>query len=306
MNYIPGVSASNCCSVIVVTKMRLSVVVPMFNEQQTIGPCLDALLSQSAAIHEVIVVDNGSSDGSADVVRALCEINPVIRLVHESTQGLVAARNHGFRCATGELVARIDADTRVGPRWATAIVDFFEQHGDRVAGTGLCSLYDAPVQDRYRRAHEAMTATMRSNPSELQEHNRLFGSNMAIPTKRWKQIKEMTLTRDDVFEDLDLTLCLHKIGVTTALIPGADATISGRRYLTSPVSHVRYNLCDQRTYKLHGMARERRAAVVRMLTVSLPFYFAMYLPFRAYEPTQQRFTVRAFFGRDRLQTRAHS
>jgi GT2 family glycosyltransferase len=289
-----------------VKKLRLSVVVPMFNEQRAIGPCLDALLPQLTAIHEVIVVDNGSTDGSADVVKAIRETHPAIRLVHEPTQGLVAARNQGFRCATGDILARIDADTQVGPGWATSIVDFFEQHGDRVAGTGLCSLYDAPFQDRYRRAHEEMTAVMRSHPSEIRAHGRLFGSNMAIPTKRWNQIKEMTSTRDDVFEDLDLTLCLQKVGVTTALIPGADATISGRRYLSSPVSHVRYNLCDQRTYKLHGMARERRAAVVKMLTVSLPFYFAMYLPFRAYEPAQQRFTIRAFFGRDRIQTRAHS
>lgn len=277
----------------------------MFNEQQAIGPCLGALLPELTAIYEVIVVDNNSSDGSADVVKALCEQHPAIRLVHESTQGLVAARDRGFRSATGDLLARIDADTQVRPGWASAIVEVFEQHGDHVAGTGLCPLYDAPFQDRYRRAHKEMTAFMRSNQSDLRVHNRLFGSNMAIPASRWNQIKEMTSTRDDVFKDLDLTLCLHKLGVTTALIPGADARISGRRYLSGPVSHVCYNLCDQRTYRLHGLTQERRRAVVRMLVVSLPFYFAMYLPFRAYDPELQRFTVRAYFRRDRLHTRAN-
>lgn len=237
--------------------MRLSVVVPMFNEQQAIGPCLGALLPELTAIYEVIVVDNNSSDGSADVVKALCEQHPAIRLVHESTQGLVAARDRGFRSATGDLLARIDADTQVRPGWASAIVEVFEQHGDHVAGTGLCPLYDAPFQDRYRRAHKEMTAFMRSNQSDLR-------------------------------------------------IPGADARISGRRYLSGPVSHVCYNLCDQRTYRLHGLTQERRRAVVRMLVVSLPFYFAMYLPFRAYDPELQRFTVRAFFRRDRLHTRANS
>jgi glycosyltransferase involved in cell wall biosynthesis len=51
-------------------KLRVSVVVPAYNEEQTIGPCLDAILCQTVAADEIIVVDNDSTDGTAAVLRA--------------------------------------------------------------------------------------------------------------------------------------------------------------------------------------------------------------------------------------------
>jgi glycosyltransferase involved in cell wall biosynthesis len=285
---------------------KLSVIVPVYNEAECIRDCLSRLGNQMDSIHEVIVVDNNSTDGTHAIVDEFVSANPKFSVATEENQGLIFARNTGLDRATGDVLARIDADTRVGPTWATAVVDFFERHGEIYSGaTGLCTLYDAPFQERFVRSHQELTIRMQTS-SEPMEQSRLFGSNMAISAPVWRQIRDATSRRPDVFEDLDIALCLEESGAKMALIPGADATISGRRFLTGPIAQIRYELCDQRTYRVHGMRRRQRTAILSMLVGRLPFYAAMYIPFRMYDPEAGNFSVSNLFRRRSANVRAHA
>lgn len=286
---------------------RLSVIVPAYNEAGVIRACLERLTDEIESIHEVLVVDNNSTDLTRSIVDEFVSANDKFSVINEQQQGLIYARDAGLNSATGDILARIDADTRVGSGWAAAVVEFFTAHGEDFAGgTGLCSFYDAPFQEKYRLRHREVTERMRTESSEPMEYDRMFGSNMVITAAAWRTIRDATSEREDVFEDLDIALCLNAVGAKTALIPGADATISGRRFLTGPISQFRYYLCDQRTYKLHGMREQRRSAIVKMFVVSLPFYFVMYVPFRAFDPVTQSYSVKGFFRRDRSTVRAHA
>lgn len=286
---------------------RLSVIVPAYNESEVIRDCLARLLGEIDSIHEVLVVDNNSSDDTRSIVDEFAAVNPKFSVIFEKEQGLIPARDTGFDSATGEILARIDADTRVGEGWADAVAAFFAAHGDDFeGGSGLCSFYDAPFQERFRRRHDELTAQMLARPEVPREHNRLFGSNMAITAKAWGSIRTATSRRDDVFEDLDIALCLRSLGARVGLIPGADVTISGRRFRTGPISQIRYCLCDQRTYKIHGRASERRGAILTMILVTLPFYSVMYLPFRLYDPDTGTFSISALWRKNRAGVRAHA
>ena len=272
----------------------LSVIVPAHDEQSTIRGCLDCLLEQADDIDEILVVDNDSTDDTAAIVRVLSRSHPTVRLVTEPRRGLAHARTRGFDEARGDILARIDCDTRVGPGWASAITTLFADHGsDFAAGTGLCRCHDLPFQGRFVRMQEAMTRRVRDalRDGELDSActARLFGSNMMLSREAWRRVRDRQTGRTDVFEDLDLTLPLTRMGLRIALVPGAEATISGRRYLTSPISYVRYCLQDQRTYRAHGSSREAVLSVVTMVTVHLPFYLVMWIPFRLYDPTTRRF-----------------
>lgn len=119
---------------------------------------------------------------------------------------------------------------------------------------------------------------------------RLFGSNMAITKTAWEQARPFSCMRADVFEDLDLTLCLERNKARIGLIPGADATISGRRFLTSVRPYFRYCMRDQRTYKVHGFPDRRRKAIFQMLLIAMPFYLINWIPFRAYDPATEKFS----------------
>ena len=94
--------------------MRVSVVVPAYNAERTLGDCLRALRAQSfaAADLEIIVVDDGSRDGTA----SLAQRNGV-RVIRRENGGPAAARNTGWRAARGDWVAFTDADCVPSRTW---------------------------------------------------------------------------------------------------------------------------------------------------------------------------------------------
>ena len=98
----------------------ISVVIPAFNAAATIGDMLNALRRQSDPLSnlEIIVVDNGSTDGTVDIVQTHEEVT----LLHEDKRGPSAARNRGLRHARGDIVVHLDADTMPTRTWLRNIV----------------------------------------------------------------------------------------------------------------------------------------------------------------------------------------
>ena len=90
-----------------VEKSTVSVVIPAFNAADTIGRAIDSVLHQSVKATEIIVVDDGSSDNTAEVVRTY---DGLVKLIRQPNAKTAAARNHGIEVATGNFVAFLDAD----------------------------------------------------------------------------------------------------------------------------------------------------------------------------------------------------
>jgi glycosyltransferase involved in cell wall biosynthesis len=87
--------------------MRISTVIPAYNRADLIGETLRTVLSQSRPPAEVIVVDDGSTDGTADVVAGF---GPAVTLLRQANAGAGAARNAGFARATGDIIHFMDSD----------------------------------------------------------------------------------------------------------------------------------------------------------------------------------------------------
>ena len=85
----------------------VSVVIPVFNGERFLREAVESVLAQKYAPLEIIMVDDGSTDGTADVARSLPE---TVRYLHQSNQGPAAARNRGIEHAQGSLIAFADAD----------------------------------------------------------------------------------------------------------------------------------------------------------------------------------------------------
>ena len=91
------------------TEPRVSVVVPAYERADVVGRAIDSALAQTVADIEVVVVDDGSSDGTRDVVEGYDD-DRVRSLAHDTNRGVSAARNTGFDAATGDYVAFLDSD----------------------------------------------------------------------------------------------------------------------------------------------------------------------------------------------------
>jgi glycosyltransferase involved in cell wall biosynthesis len=103
--------------------MKVSVVIPAFNSEKTLGACLAALQNQTVPADsvEIIVIDDGSTDNTPKIAR---EHN--VRYVFQANRGPAAARNHGARLATGEFLLFTDADCEPLPDWIEQMIKPFD------------------------------------------------------------------------------------------------------------------------------------------------------------------------------------
>lgn len=257
----------------------LSVVVPVYNEGDDLAFCLESLLAQADDIHEIIVIDNNSTDGSLAVVRRYAKNWPIIKVLQEKAQGLVPTRNRGFLAAKGDITARIDADTRVSLGWALAIRRYFGDHPSAAALRGDSHYYDLPF-DRF---------TAKICSFILDDCNRavsgfasLYGSNMAIKTSVAKELAHDSCF-GNVNEDLDLTIHIVEQMYVIGYQPDMLAYVSGRRFKSSPVSFFHYCINWPRTYARHKLYGD----ALRAMLFTLLFCAGealIFLPARAYDP----------------------
>ena len=111
----------------------LSVIVPVFNVEAYLGECLDSLLSQGAVDLEVIVVDDGSTDGSPSIIAAYAARDPRVRPFRQENAGQGPARNLGVTHARGDFIAFADADDLVPDGAYGFILDALRRSGSDFA-----------------------------------------------------------------------------------------------------------------------------------------------------------------------------
>lgn len=94
-------------------EQRISVIIPIYNAEKYLSACMDSLLSQTYENLEIILVDDGSKDGSLTLCRAYEQKDSRVRVIHQENQGVSAARNAGLKMASGAYIAFVDADDYV-------------------------------------------------------------------------------------------------------------------------------------------------------------------------------------------------
>ena len=104
---------------------NISVIIPLYNKVSEIELTLRSVLSQSVPPREIIVVDDGSTDGSAEVVERLA--TPLVRLIRQQNCGVSAARNRAMREATGEWVALLDGDDMWCSDYLATVAEMIER-----------------------------------------------------------------------------------------------------------------------------------------------------------------------------------
>lgn len=206
--------------------MKISVVIPAFNEEKRIAACLKTVFNQTYPPFEVIVVDNNSTDATAQIAEHMGA-----KVIAEKRQGVTFARNAGFNAAQGEVIARTDADTVVGSEWLELINKHFERDPQLEAISG-------PAVFGVRVFSPILRLLVFEANKRIFGHYCLYGPNFAIKKSAWDRVKnEVCLDDERVHEDTDLSIHIGKEGKI-----GYDKNLkvrtSARRLRQSPSSQL--------------------------------------------------------------------
>lgn len=178
----------------------VSVVIPVLDDAGLLARCLDALNAGTRRPDEIVVVDNGSSDGSADVAR-----RRGARVVVEQRRGIAPASAAGFDAATGDLIARIDADCVPDRDWLRHVEARFASDPDLDALTGSADFIDANRATAWL-GRVAYLGWYFWAMGLLLGHPPFFGSNLAMRSRAWSRLRA-GIHRESatVHDDLDLS-----------------------------------------------------------------------------------------------------
>jgi GT2 family glycosyltransferase len=192
---------------------RVSVVVCSYNGSRTIRDCLEGLARLDYPDFEVIVVDDGSTDDTAEIARGYD-----VRLTRTENRGLSSARNTGLEAATGEIVAYLDDDAYPDPHWlhylAAALAG--TDHAG-VGGPNLPPPGDGPIADCVANAPGGPVHVLLSD----QEAEHIPGCNMAFRKARLEAIGGFDPQFRTAGDDVDVCWRLQERGWTIGFHPAA-------------------------------------------------------------------------------------
>lgn len=101
----------------------VSIIIPVFNVAELLGRCVDSVFAQTYQNLEIILINDGSTDSSGELCDIYAQRDPRVRVIHQTNQGLSAARNTGLAIASGEFVSFIDSDDVVAPTLIEHLLD---------------------------------------------------------------------------------------------------------------------------------------------------------------------------------------
>ena len=110
----------------------ISVIVPVYNVEEYLEECLDSIQHQTYTDIEVILVNDGSRDGSKEICERYCQQDPRFRLINQENQGQSVARNNGVAASTGEFITFVDSDDVVSAKYLENLYAYMTEEIDLI------------------------------------------------------------------------------------------------------------------------------------------------------------------------------
>ena len=196
---------------------KATVYIPAYNVAEFLPRCLEGVLEQTPPADEILVIDDGSRDASAEIAAKY----PGVTLIrHETNRGLAAARNTAMRAARNELVASLDADCVPAPDWLVQLANRLQDSSVVSVAGKLTEGVQDTLADRWRAVHMPQhwgDAEIR-NPRFLFGCNNLFRKSAVLATGGYDESMRTN------GEDVDLCRRLREKGWNFLYVPSARAT----------------------------------------------------------------------------------
>ena len=127
---------------------RATILIPVYNVEKYLDGCISSLKEQTEPFEnmEILLINDGSRDGSADICRRLADENENVCFYSKENEGLSKTRNFGLRRARGKYIFFLDSDDTLAPDTVKSVVDYFDTVYDEVdmVTYRICLLYTSP------------------------------------------------------------------------------------------------------------------------------------------------------------------
>ena len=192
---------------------KVSLYIPCYNARRYLKECLEGVLRQTCKIDEILVIDDGSTDGSLAIARNY----PVRVIRHNRNKGLAAVRNTAFKESRNDLVAALDADCLADPEWLEGLMRCFDNKDIVGAGGRLLEKNTAGLADKWRLAH------MKQDWGNDVVYDPLFlyGNNSVLRKSAVKKAGFYNERFKSNYEDIDLSSRIYACGSRMVYQPAA-------------------------------------------------------------------------------------
>lgn len=263
--------------------MKVSIVIPVYNEAEHLRACLEAISRQVVPADEVIVVDNNSTDSTI----LIAESFSFVTVLHERRQGVVYARDRGFNAATGDIIGRIDADTLISPDWIAMLRSLYNEDPDLAAVTGKVTFYGMALSGLL----DYVDLCIRRRMARLLGREvAMQGANMAVRRNAWQQVRRGVCRGANMHEDHDLAIHLNRDGYLVRFDERIVVAIDSRRLQSTWRDFCKYAWLSPHTYSRHHLKSQRHMYPIVALAVVC--YLPLKLLRRGFDVRTQRFSWR--------------
>ena len=267
--------------------LRISLIIPAYNEERYLSPCLEAIAAQIVKPYEVIVVDNNSSDSTSLVASKY----PFVKVIKELSQGVIHARSTGFDASSGDIIARIDADTLLPKDWIANLQSIFKEDSKLDALSGAVSYYDLPYP---KLASRIDLFFRQSIANRMGDEVFLYGANMAIRRKSWLKARPFLCNSGGLHEDFDLAIHAQETGAKVVFDSRLKASVSLRRLDVTWPHFLQYAMLNPKTYAVHGKTSQRNMYGALILVLS--FFWFIKLLHRSYDTKTLKYSWHKLFS----------
>ncbi len=205
-----------------------SIIIPHLNGRHHLPTCLTSLRQQTWADFEILLVDNGSTDGTQAYVR---EQFPEVTLLElGQNRGFTGACNAGWQAASGDIIILLNNDTEVAPNWLAEIVAAFRRRPDVGIVASKMLLFDK--RDHFHTAGDfyridgipGNRGVWQEDVGQYDVEEEVFGACGGSSAYRWQLLDEIGFLDDDFFfscEDVDISWRAHLAGWKVLYVPTA-------------------------------------------------------------------------------------
>jgi len=243
--------------------LTISLVIPVFNEEDTIERCLDAIAAQTVPPSQVVIVDNNCTDATIRLVKN----HGNYEIVRQYTQGIGIAAATGYDAATSDIIVRCDADSVAPVDWIERIHRQFSTNTQLDALTGPGEFYDTNrlqamlAKYLYMEAYFYLVGLALTQPP-------LFGSNFAMRGATWRAVRShIHADKNDIHDDIDLSY--HLIGRSVMYDRSLVIGISARPLKSFSGMMLRYRrgvqsiVLHKDSYSFVSLYRRKLATVLK-------------------------------------------